>query len=618
MIEIQTGADLCAQILKRHEIKLIFCITGAGNLAIVDAIHRLGYSEIIFSHHEQAVVMEAQGYARVTGKTAVALVTTGGGAVNSLTGILSAHLDSVPVLVVSGNESSFHCTNMAEFRAFGVQGFDSVKVSTPITKRSVRIEDVSAIEEIMDTGFDLTRDGRKGPVFIDFPMDIQRKMLDVGFKLEPLKVRAQKVSKGPSSFIQNSVQALIKASRPIFYFGNGIRGSEELKIAKQLAEDYKIPFLLSWSAMDLFDDTHPQNIGRVGLYGDRAGNILLQKSDVIICVGTRLAIPQIGYDKEDFGRHATKWVVDIDPVELSKFDGPNFHTCNSSSLDFLKSFADEMSKVPAENLPNYLVWNEEVSYVWQRLPRTEQMGPVSQNVKGYVHSGSVIEYLNSYLPNNATIVTDVGAGLLSGHYRIEIRNGQRLFTSQGLGEMGFGLPGAIGAYFADTSRPIICLNTDGGIMFNLQELQVIAHHKIPMKLFVFNNDGYAMIRISQDNLFDSRYVGSDSASGVSCPDFRNVATTFKLKHVLIDDVNQFENKLKEALDSEDGVLIEIRMSPSQKYLPRLSTSKTADGVLVSPPLEDLDPLISLDLLEELLGYKAQPDSYKARGLKYEI
>jgi acetolactate synthase-1/2/3 large subunit len=335
-------------------------------------------------------------------------------------------------------------------------------------------------------------------------------------------------------------------------------------------------------------------------------------------VGTRLAIPQIGYDKEDFGRHATKWIVDIDPVELSKFDGQNFHTCNSSSLDFLKSFADEMSKVPAENLPNYSVWNEEASYVWQRLPRTEQMGSVSQNVKGYVHSGSVIEYLNSYLPNNATIVTDVGAGLLSGHYRIEIRNGQRLFTSQGLGEMGFGLPGAIGAYFADTSRPIICLNTDGGIMFNLQELQVIAHHKIPMKLFVFNNDGYAMIRISQDNLFDSRYVGSDSASGVSCPDFSNVATAFELKHVLIDDVNQFEIQLKEALDSEDGVLIEIRMSPSQKYLPRLSTSKTADGVLVSPPLEDLDPLISLDLLEELLGYKAQSDSYKARGLKYEI
>jgi acetolactate synthase-1/2/3 large subunit len=618
MIEIQTGADLCAQILKRHEIKLIFCITGAGNLAIVDAIHRLGYSEIIYSHHEQAVVMEAQGYARVTGKTAVALVTTGGGAVNSLTGILSAHLDSVPVLVISGNESSFHCTNMAEFRAFGVQGFDSVQVSAPITKRSVRIEDASTIKEIMDTGFDLTHDGRKGPVFIDFPMDIQRKMLDVGFKLEPLMERTKKVSKGPTSFIQNSVQTFIKASRPIFYFGNGIRGSEELKIAKQLVEDYRVPFLLSWSAMDLFEDSHPQNIGRVGLYGDRAGNILLQKSDVIICVGTRLAIPQMGYDKEDFGRHATKWIVDIDPVELSKFEGPSFHTCNSSSLDFLTSFAAEMSKVPVENLPDLSDWNEDANYVWQRLPRTEQMGPIGHNEKGYVHSGSVIEYLNNYLPDNATIVTDVGAGLLSGHYRIEIKNGQRLFTSQGLGEMGFGLPGAIGAYFADRSRPIVCLNTDGGIMFNLQELQVIAHHKIPIKLFVFNNDGYGMIRISQDNLFDSRYVGSDSASGVSCPDFSNLAATFELKHVLIDDVSQFENRLKDALDSEEGILIEILMSPSQKYLPRLSTSKTSEGLLVSPPLEDLDPPISLDLLEELLGYKAQPDSYKARGQKYEL
>ena len=618
MTVIQTGADLCAQILKRHEIKKIFCITGAGNLAIVDAIHRLGYSEIIFSHHEQAVVMEAQGYARVSGKTAVALVTTGGGAVNSLTGVLSAHLDSVPVVVVSGNESSFHCANMFDFRAFGVQGFDSVNVSGPITKHSVRIKDVSSIEEIMETEFALTSDGRKGPVFIDFPMDIQRKMLDDDFILEPIKERAQKVLEAPISFVQNSAQAFIKSSRPIFYFGNGIRGSEEMRIAEQLVEEFKVPFFLSWSAMDLFEDTHPQNIGRVGLYGDRAGNILLQKSDVIICVGTRLAIPQVGYDKEDFGRHATKWIVDIDPVELSKFEGPSFHTCNSSSLEFLTSFAAAISKETKENLPDFSDWNEETKRVWQCLPRTEQMGPIVHGEEGFVHSGSVIEYLNDYLPNNATIVTDVGAGLLSGHYRIEIKKGQRLFTSQGLGEMGFGLPGAIGAYFADKSRPIICLNTDGGIMFNLQELQVVAHHKIPLKLFVFNNDGYGMIRISQDNLFDSRYVGSDSVSGVSCPDFSNLATAFKLQHVLIDDVSQFENKLKDALDSEIGVLIEIRMSPSQKYLPRLSTSKTSDGLLVSPPLEDLDPLISLVLLEELLGYKAQPDSYKARGLNHEI
>jgi acetolactate synthase-1/2/3 large subunit len=609
-----TGADLCSIAIANCGIRVVFCITGAGNLALVDAIQRLGQTRIIYSHHEQAAVMEAQGYSRITGDIGCAIVTTGGGASNAMTGLLSAHLDSVPVLVISGNESSFHCKQMDSFRAFGVQGFDAVKVSSPITKTSIRISAVDEISEVLGNALAEAMTGRRGPVLVDFPMDIQRMSAQASYEESHQMAVTATSSDQLVAFSKECVDALSKAQKPILYFGNGIRERAVVESARSLAEEYGIPFFLSWSAIDLFEDNHPLNIGRVGLYGDRAGNIILQQADFILCIGTRLAIPQIGYDREDFGRCATKWVVDIDPVELSKFDGPKWNTCNSSAQDFISIFSGLLSEGNGVESSAFSRWRERIQMVWSQLPREDQVGALPNNLDQVVHSSTVISYLNNILPSDATVVTDVGAGLLSGHYTVRIQEGQRFFTSQGLGEMGFGLPGAIGAYFADESRLLVCLNTDGGIMFNLQELQVIAHHKIPIKLFIFNNDGYGMIRISQDNLFGSRYHGSDTASGVSCPNFGHVATTFGLTHVEIANTEDFESKLRPAIFSSEPCLIEVKMSPTQRYLPRLSTSKLEDGTLVSPPLEDLDPLIEIELLEELLGYRALPDSYAARGL----
>jgi acetolactate synthase-1/2/3 large subunit len=233
-----------------------------------------------------------------------------------------------------------------------------------------------------------------------------------------------------------------------------------------------------------------------------------------------------------------------------------------------------------------------------------------------VHSAKVIDYLNTVLDDNAIVVTDVGAGLLSGHYAFAPRSDQRLFTSQGLGEMGFGLPGAIGAHFAAPNRQLVCLNTDGGIMFNLQELQVVREHRIPLKLFIFNNDGYSMIKISQQNLFEGRMSGSGVDSGISFPSFQIIAEAFGLQYVRIENELDMQEKLPLVLQNSAAVLVEILMSPSQKYLPRLSTSKQEDGTLVSPPLEDLDPLLPLNELEKFLGYQAHENSYRARGIPY--
>jgi acetolactate synthase-1/2/3 large subunit len=614
----RTGADFLVQELKSKGVDLIFCITGAGNLAIVDAITRDGSIRLIYSHHEQAAVMEAQGYSRVTGKMGVALVTTGGGVANTLTGILSAYLDSIPVLVISGNESSFHCENYATLRAYGVQGFDSVSVLQPVTKSAIRITDNKEIVVDFNRVWEEALTARRGPVLIDFPMDLQRKLSH----LEEMCAAAQrelhasvKLSGETRSHIQELSSALAAAHTPLLYIGNGCRGGEEFELLKEFVEREQIPFCLSWSALDLFPADAKLNVGRIGIYGDRAANLALQKADLLLCIGTRLAIPQLGYDRADFGRNAAKWIVEIDPTECSKFAGAGWNLLNMGAKQFLEEIDIAKS---AGDFSARTTWLGEIRSLWSALPRMKQVGTLQQDQSGIVHSAEVIEYLNSHLDGDAIIVTDVGAGLLTGHYLFAPRSGQRIFTSQGLGEMGFGLPGAVGAHFGAPKRQLICLDTDGGIMFNLQELQVIAEHKIPMKLFIFNNDGYAMIRISQENLFGARLAGSGISSGVSFPNFENLANTFRLKYVRIDSVDDFSSKLQPALDSGEGVLIEIIMSPTQKYLPRLATSKLEDGTLVSPPLEDLDPFLSLSDLEKYLGYRAHPNSYRARGLSYDV
>jgi acetolactate synthase-1/2/3 large subunit len=612
-----TGADILVRKLVEQGVDTVFCITGAGNLAIVDAIVRDGSIKIIYSHHEQSAVMEAQGYSRITNKVSVALVTTGGGVANTLTGVLSAYLDSIPVILISGNESSFHCENYENLRAYGVQGFDSVGVFKKITKIATRILDVNEITKVFDEAWSYSLNDRRGPVLIDFPMDLQRKVVETD---ETFIISMPKQSVGQENLDQEIIQKIDllskkinQAARPILYIGNGCRSNETMEILQKLIRKEKIPFALSWSALDLISSKHPLNIGRVGIYGDRATNILLQKSDLVISIGTRLAIPQVGYDKEDFGRNAEKWVVEIDPTECEKFKATNWNILNMNVSDFLQQF---LKVREIENsTKNYAEWLTEIDNIWNSLPRMEQIGPEMASSL-YVHSANVIKSINQQAEDNAVITTDVGAGLLTGHYVFEPDKNQRFFTSQGLGEMGFGLPSAIAAYFADKSRQLICLNTDGGIMFNLQELQVVKDHKIPIKLFVFNNDGYSMIRISQENLFAGRLAGSGTTSGIGFPEFENIAKTFGLKYLKVASKEKIDSTIEESFSMNAGVLIEVIMSPLQKYLPRLSTSKTNDGMLISPPIEDLDPLLSLDDLERYLGYKAHRNSYIARGIKY--
>ena len=604
------GADHLVATLKKTGVDIVFCISGAGNLAIIDALVRDGSIQIVYSHHEQAAVMEAQGYSRVSGKIGVAIVTTGAGTSNVTTGALSAYLDSVPILIISGNESSFHCLNSNKLRAYGVQGFDSVAVLKPIVKYSCRIFKSEEVESIIEEMIGHALEARMGPVHIDFPMDLQRRIVSNENIQDYLVTQDKpKDKKFDDGFSVELMSHLAKSQKPFLYIGNGCRSEATLNILKKIIHRLQIPFFVSWSAIDLFQEDNPLNMGRIGIYGDRAANIALQKADLLICLGTRLAIPQVGYDMNDFARNATKWIVEIDESECKKFDYPKYHVLKSDVLPFLQNLDIQLNKAEVAISKEWLL---DLENMWNELPRYAQIGQKTIKNNEYLHSADVIQVLNAKLKSDAIIVTDVGAGLLTGHYMYEAKGTQRFFTSQGLGEMGFGLPGAIGAHFASPKKQIVCLNTDGGIMFNLQEMQLIPEHNIPLKLFIFNNNGYSMIKTSQQNLFGGRFSGSSGETGISFPSFEQLAQLFKFEYFKATSSNVGNDLFSEMLESNNPVLFEIIMDPEQKYLPRLSTSKLNDGTLVSPPLEDLDPMISTELLQKLLGQELHPNSIKAR------
>lgn len=608
--QYHSGSDEVVRALIDLGVTHVFCITGAGNLAIVDALYLSGKFKIVYCHHEQSCLMAAQGYARIRGELGVALVTTGGGTTNSATGLLSANLDSVPVLLLSGNESSYHIQRMNKFRAYGVQGFESITFTSTLTKHSERIMSSNEIYSTILSSGKLALRPRKGAVHIDIPMDIQRKEV-VSRGVPKLDLDGQANFSSSSEIeIKLNVEKLLdnldQSSRPIFYMGNGCRDADQLQIFKEYLQKRKIPYLVTWSALDLFDDTETGNMGKVGIYGDRAGNLILQQCDLIVCLGTRLAIPQVGYDINDFARKAQKWVIEIDEIEETKFP-PDWQRIIADVNLVMKLALSSSSQVSFE------LWTRRCMEIWKQFPREKQVGKIlNAPDSDYVHSYSVIDRISDIASEDAVIVTDVGAGLLTGHYGFRKKGRQRFFTSQGLGEMGFGLPAAIGAFFAsEPDKQLICLNTDGAIMFNLQDLQLVPHYLIPMKLFIFNNLGYSMISISQKNLFSGRVAGSTIDSGLSFPNFELVAGLFGFSYKQIKKESDFEG-LTELLDNDKPVLFEVMMDPNQKYLPRLSTSKLDNGLLVSPPLEDMDPMIEFNLLEKSLGYSPTSESIQRR------
>ena len=588
-------SDLIAEALEQLDIRHAFGMVGAGNVHLFEAIAKRGFTEIVCIHHEQAATMAMQTYYRTSGRLAACLLTTGAGVANGVTGVLSAWADSIPGIIIGGNENSKFTKPENTLRMWGVQGYDSVGMVRQITKYANRVtEPERAVYEIQKAAH-IALDQRPGPCWIEIPMDIQSNRItreeSIAFVVPPPKdySGAELVEQTKSV-----ADALLKAKRPLIWLGHGIRLAGAEQLIEPLLDQLGVPALVSWAGIDMVDSGHPLVYGRAGVYGQRSANFILQNCDYILAIGTRLAIPQIGYDLSELARAATIDVVDIDEQEAKKHHA----RIRSSIVCDAKYFMNALSK-ELEDLviPRKLDWIKQCDDYREQFP---WVGAEHDDKEGFMNSYRFMQHLNQFFKTDQVVVTDMGTALLCGHQVLHMKPGQRLMTSTGLGEMGFGLPAAIGASFALDRGEVMCLNCDGGMMLNLQELQTVAHHQLPIKIFIFNNDGYLMIKHTQNALFKSTYVGTDKASGISCPDFSKIGTAFDMPTFQINRWEECDEVLAQVQAAKGPVICEVLMHSEQLFSPKLSLVVKEDGSLVSPPLEDLSPLLSREVVEQAM------------------
>ena len=588
-------SDIIAETLETLGIKHIFGIIGAGNVHLFESIAKRGYTEIVCVHHEQAAAMAMQTYYRTSGQIACCLLTTGAGSTNGITGVVSAWADSIPGLVIAGNENSKYTLPHSPYRMWGVQGYDSVHMVEKVTKYANRVTSPEQATYEIEKAVHITLDQRPGPVWIEIPMDIQSSLIDQS-TCDHFVIPESKdfVSDQLSTQVGNIVESLLTSERPVLWLGHGIRLAGAKHKIIPLLNKLGIPALVSWAGIDMIDSNHPLVYGRAGVYGQRCANFVLQNSDYVLTIGTRMAIPQIGYNLTELARAATIDVVDIDRDEATKHKPRIREAVVADAGLFIDLLLEKLESLTVKNRAD---WIKICDGYRKQFP---WVSDEHEDKDGFINSYKFMEKLNNHFKPDQIVVTDMGTALLCGHQTLKMHPGQRLMTSTGLGEMGFGLPGAIGASIATNSGEVMCLNCDGGMMMNLQELQTMVHYQLPIKLFIFNNDGYLMIKHTQNALFKSSRIGVDKSNGVSCPDFSKLATAFGMPAYQIRSWEDCDDTLAEIQAATGPLICEVFMHPTQLFSPKLGFGTRADGTMVSSPLEDLSPLIPREVLEEAM------------------
>jgi acetolactate synthase-1/2/3 large subunit len=575
-------SDVVAEFLKYKQIDTVFGIIGSANSHIFDSIQNLGYTKIICTHHEQAAIMAMAAYYRASGKLSAAIVTAGAGASNAITGVISNWADSIPGFILSGQEPSTYLDVHKNLRMYGTQGFSAYEMVKNVTKYSNVLLNPSSIHSELETLYSISVSGRPGPTWLDIPLDSQSKK--VKFKGFSNYSNKSLRTTDAYNYADDIIKLINQSKRPLILGGMGIKLSGAKDKFKKFINATQLPTTLSWSGIDLLPTNHSCNYGRFGLYGQRAANFIAQNADLIVVLGSRLALPQVGYDFSQFARGAKIVVVDIDELELNKYERTIKYNHNVSIV--LDKLLENITKIN----PDISKWKTKCDYYRTEYPK------ITDDYKDdkYVNSYSFVNKLNQQLSDDEIIVTDMGTGLLSGHQAGHLKENQTMFTSQGLGEMGVGLPYAIGAAFAEPNKQITCLNCDGGIMMNLQELQTIVQHNLPVKIFIFNNDGYLMIKHTQKLFFNGRYNSVDSSTGIQLPEFKRIAYGFKIPYVRIDKIEDLDGM---DLNYNSPVIIEVFMDPEQNFIPKVKGVILEDESIFAPPLEEMSPLLPFETIQ---------------------
>ncbi|WP_289116159.1 thiamine pyrophosphate-binding protein [uncultured Dubosiella sp.] len=597
-------ADYVADFLVNHGVTDCFSVVGGGAMHLNDALGHKDGLKVTYNHHEQACAIAAEAYARLDNRIAAVCVTTGPGGTNALTGVVGGWLDSIPMMIISGqvryDTTARYALQFTEtpLRAMGDQEYDIVKSVAPMTKYATMIEDPMDIRYALEKAWHLATTGRPGPVWIDIPVNFQ------GMYIETDELRGYDPTEDdallPPAVSQETIDEVIekirKAERPVFHAGYGIRLSGAYKQFREVAEKLGIPIVTYWNAVDLIEDENELYCGRAGNMGDRPGNWAIQNADLILAIGTRISIRQVGYNWKTWAREAEVIMVDIDQAELKK---PTLHVEMPIWAD-AKDFLSKMNESLTQPLPRKEKWLE-TCQKWKKeypvvQPRQWEENGTTANVYAFVH------YLSSQLPENSLTAVSNGACCVVGNQTYVIQKGSRMANNSAIASMGYGLPAAIGTCIGGGVRDTICLEGDGSIMMNLQELQTILTNRLPIKIFLINNNGYHSIRITQTNLFGQHTkvgIGPES-SDLSFPDFEKIAKAFGYPYYSAHSNQEMKEVVDKVLQEDGPVFCEIFTDTSQVWEPKSSTKRLEDGTLVSPPLEDLAPFLPREELEEIM------------------
>tara|TARA_Y100000310_G_scaffold195674_1_gene195679 strand:- start:6045 stop:7841 length:1797 start_codon:yes stop_codon:yes gene_type:complete len=583
-------SDYVMTFLEQKGIDDIFMLSGGGCIHLVDSVgsSNLNY---ICSLHEQAAAISAEAYAQYTNKPSALLVTTGPGGTNALTGVASAWLDSIPMFVLSGQVSRKDMKLDRGVRQIGFQELDLVKMVESITKYATTVMDASDIRYAMEKAWYETSTGRRGPVWVDIPLDVQSTYIDPenlrGFTPPEAPNRKEELKKK----ISQVFDLINNSQRPIFLAGNGIRAANAEKAFDKLIKKLQIPVLTTWKGMDFLDEEDPLFVGRPGIAGQRGANFSQQNSDLFISIGARLDLGQTAFNHTNFARAAKKVICDIDPAEINKMEfdidcrldfdaGEVIEEMLRQSTDFNKSFDDWIGTCKE--------WQERYPVV------TDE----HWNQPDCVNNYALVDVLSQYLTSDDLFVLgSSGASSEVTCQAFKVKKGIRIFNSQSLGSMGFGIPASIGGCVASKNRHTICIDGDGGFVLNIQELETLRRLNLPIKYFILNNNGYTSIRNTQNKHFEQQ-VASGESSGVTLPDFEKVVKSYGLQYRKISDHSNIHQEVEDIMNSEGPIICEIQMLDVHITAPRTSTYKKKNGEFASAPMEDLWPFLPREEFEE--------------------
>jgi acetolactate synthase-1/2/3 large subunit len=577
-------SDYVASFFKSKGSDICFAITGAGNIRIIESFSAV--MQYVCPHHEQAAVMSAITYWRTSEKLPVVTVTGGPGALNSLIGLADAHLDSIPLILIAGQEKSEYLHSNNNMRALGVQGLKMWEVVENLTKKSFIVKDPSKIKSILEEAYLEATTGRPGPVWIEIPQDLQwADIIPDNLSSYNHKINEFEVNDEDVDYILSAIKS---SKRPLIWAGNGIRLSDSVETFKNLLDKIKVPVLSTWQAADIIKNDHPLFVGRAGQYGQRHANFALQSCDLLICLGTRVALPQRGFNDSSFAPNALKIVVDIDSTELTKFNFDNYKPicCN------VKSVIDKLNN-KVDKTVSFDSWKNLCDHWKIKYPMVNE-NYTSEGLNSYFF----IDKLSDFLNDDEIVVTDMGTSLTCTHATIKLKKNQRLITSTGLGEMGFGIPGAVGASLASGKRVVLVCG-EGSLMMNLQELQTVQNLQLPIIILMLNNNGYLTIKHTHHALYQSKgdATATDYENGVSFPNFQKVALAFDYDYHFIDDKTSFENFLEKLPSITSSMFVEIKMPKYQELIPKMAVQINEKGEMFTPSLEYMYPFLPNDVVD---------------------